>query len=99
MVSAEVALGEHERVFERQATARKEIDQQAVVFDWYIRMLSDLRLTEILLAKGKLTAPTAQAMQFVDAPAAIARAADAPLSAQSGSLPFRVPPASPHRLI
>jgi hypothetical protein len=37
MASAEVALGEYERVFERQATVRKEIDQQAVVFDWYIR--------------------------------------------------------------
>jgi hypothetical protein len=45
MASAEVALGEHERAFERQATVRKEMDQQAVVFDSYIRMLSNLFLT------------------------------------------------------
>ena len=56
MASAEAALGEHERAFERLAAARKEIDSQPVVFDWYIRMLLDSCLTEVLLAKGDLTA-------------------------------------------
>jgi hypothetical protein len=51
MASAEVALGEHERAFERKATIRKEMDSQPVVFDWYIRMLLESCLTEVRAAR------------------------------------------------
>ena len=78
----------------------KEMDRQAVVLDRYIRMLLDSSLTEVLLANEDLAAAKGETERFMEvAPAAIARAADASLSAQSGSLPFRVLSASPHRLI
>ncbi len=67
MASAEVALGQHERASERLAAARKEIDSQPVVFDWYIRMLLESSVTEALLAKGDLAAAKGQAGRFVDA--------------------------------
>ena len=67
MACAEAALGKHERALERQATAREEMDREAVVFDWYMRMLLDSCLTEILLAKGDLAAAKRATEQFVDA--------------------------------
>jgi tetratricopeptide (TPR) repeat protein len=67
MASAEAALGDHERAFERQATVRREMDQQPVMFDWYIRILLESCLTEVLLAKGELVAAKGEAERFVDA--------------------------------
>jgi ATP/maltotriose-dependent transcriptional regulator MalT len=64
MASAEVALGEHERAFERLAAARKEIDSQPVVFDWYMCILLESCLTEVLLAKGDLAAARGAAERF-----------------------------------
>jgi tetratricopeptide (TPR) repeat protein len=65
LASAEVALGEYERAFERLAAARKEIDSHPVVFDWYTRMLLESCLTEALLAAGDLTMAKEQAEQFL----------------------------------
>jgi DNA-binding winged helix-turn-helix (wHTH) protein/tetratricopeptide (TPR) repeat protein len=67
MASAETALGQHERAFERQAAVREEMDRQPVVFDWYIRMLLESCLTEVLLANGDLAGAKGQAERFVDA--------------------------------
>jgi tetratricopeptide (TPR) repeat protein len=65
--SADVALGNHERAFERLSAARDEMDRQTVVLDWYWRMQLESSLTELWLAKGDYSQARPQAERFLNA--------------------------------
>ena len=70
--SAETALGKHERALDRLSTARDEMDRQAVIHDWYTRMLLESGLTEVWFAKADLTKAQSQAEWFLKATLATA---------------------------
>jgi DNA-binding winged helix-turn-helix (wHTH) protein/tetratricopeptide (TPR) repeat protein len=64
--SAETALGNYDRAIEYLLRARHEMNQQAVIHDWYCRMLLQSALTELRLAKGDLRKAKTEAEQFLD---------------------------------
>jgi len=65
--SAETALGSPERALDRLSAAQHEMDQQAVIHDWYTRMLLESALTEVWFAKADVPKARAQAERFLDA--------------------------------
>jgi len=70
--SADVALGNHQRGLESLMTARDAMDRQTVMSDWYQRMLLELGLTELWLAKGDLAQAKSHAQQLLELASATA---------------------------
>ena len=52
--SAEVGLGNHERALEYLLAAKREMDRNTVIHDWYWRNVLQAALTDLRLAQGDL---------------------------------------------
>jgi tetratricopeptide (TPR) repeat protein len=64
--SAQAALGNFDLAREHLLTARKAMDEQMVIIDWYWRMQLQSGLTELWLAKGDLKPARIEAERFLE---------------------------------
>jgi ATP/maltotriose-dependent transcriptional regulator MalT len=63
--TAEMALGNHDRALEHLSLARREMDRQMVMNDWYCRLQVESALTELWLDKGDMVQARAQSERFL----------------------------------
>jgi len=64
--SAEAASGRHGAAATQLIAARKEMERQPVIHDWYCRMIIGQALTDAWLAKGDLTQARPEAERFLE---------------------------------
>jgi hypothetical protein len=64
--SADVALGNHDRAFEKLMTAREEMNSHAIVLDWCFRLPLQAALSELWLSAGNLTKAREEASRYLD---------------------------------
>jgi DNA-binding winged helix-turn-helix (wHTH) protein/tetratricopeptide (TPR) repeat protein len=62
---AETGLGNHERALAHLLSCRAEMDEHALMSDWYNRMPLQLAITEARLSKGDLEKARLEAEQFL----------------------------------
>jgi tetratricopeptide (TPR) repeat protein len=63
---ASVALGDYARALEDFSTLNREMDRQAVFFDWYWRMAATAGMTELWLATGDRCRAQQEAGRFLE---------------------------------
>jgi hypothetical protein len=64
--SAEAASGRYEAAADHLLTARREMERQPVINDWYCRMMLQAALTELWLAKGDLPQARSEAEHLLE---------------------------------
>jgi hypothetical protein len=70
--TAEAGLGHHETALDCLLSARKAMDREAAVFDWYWRIRLEAALADLWLAQNDLARAKPQAKRFLDASLATA---------------------------
>jgi tetratricopeptide (TPR) repeat protein len=67
MGSAKAGLNSHDEALDHLLKAREEMDSQAIVFDWYLRLPLQAALAEVWLKQGNLANAREEANLFVGA--------------------------------
>jgi DNA-binding winged helix-turn-helix (wHTH) protein/tetratricopeptide (TPR) repeat protein len=64
--TAETGLGNYDHALSYFFTVRDDMDRRTVTFDWYCRMLLELGIVEVSLAKGDLARAREEAQKFLN---------------------------------